>query len=82
MLVRIYPENPQEREIDKVVQFLRDGGLVVYPTDTVYGLGCDIFNTKKRLNVSAAISRWTPKVNFSFVCYDLSNISEYAKGEQ
>lgn len=46
MLIRIYPENPSEREIEKVVQFLRDGGLIVYPTDTIYGLGCDIFNAK------------------------------------
>jgi tRNA threonylcarbamoyl adenosine modification protein (Sua5/YciO/YrdC/YwlC family) len=79
MLVRIYPENPQEREIDKVVQFLRDGGLVVYPTDTVYGLGCDIFNTKAVERICRYKQMDPRKVNFSFVCYDLSNISEYAK---
>ena len=46
MLIRVYPENPNEREIDRIVQFLRDGGIIVYPTDTIYGLGCNIFNTK------------------------------------
>ena len=79
MLVRIYPENPQEREIDKEVQFLRDGGLGVYPTDTVYGLGCDIFNTKAVERICRYKQMDPRKVNFSFVCYDLSNISEYAK---
>ena len=46
MLIRVYPENPNEKEIDRIVQFLRDGGIIVYPTDTIYGLGCNIFNAK------------------------------------
>lgn len=79
MLIRIYPENPNEREIDKVVQFLRDGGLIVYPTDTVYGLGCDIFNTKSVEKICWYKNVDPRKVNLSFICYDLSNISEYAK---
>ncbi|MCR5570546.1 MAG: threonylcarbamoyl-AMP synthase [Paludibacteraceae bacterium] len=79
MLVRIYPENPQQREIDRVVQFLREGGLIVYPTDTVYGLGCDIFNAKAVEKICWYKKIDPRKVNLSFICYDLSNISQYAK---
>ncbi|MCQ2210975.1 MAG: threonylcarbamoyl-AMP synthase [Paludibacteraceae bacterium] len=79
MLIRIYPENPNQREIDKVVQFLRDGGLIVYPTDTIYGLGCDIFNTKAVEKICRYKNIDIRKANLSFICYDLSNISEYAK---
>ena len=79
MLIRIYPENPNQREIDKVVQFLRDGGLVVYPTDTIYGLGCDIFNTKAVEKICRHKNIDVRKANLSFICYDLSHISEYAK---
>lgn len=79
MLVRIYPENPNQKEIDKVVQFLRDGGLIVYPTDTIYGLGCDIFNTKAVEKICHFKGIDVKKANLSFICYDLSHISEYAK---
>ncbi len=79
MLIRIYPENPNQREIDKVVQFLRDGGLIVYPTDTIYGLGCDIFNTKAVEKICRYKNIDVRKANLSFICYDLSHISEYAK---
>lgn len=79
MIIKIYPENPNERLIEKVVQFLRDGGLIVYPTDTIYGLGCDIFNTKAVEKICRYKKMDTRKANLSFVCYDLSNISEYAK---
>ncbi|MBQ0030626.1 MAG: threonylcarbamoyl-AMP synthase [Paludibacteraceae bacterium] len=79
MLVRIYPENPQEREIERVVQFLRDGGLIIYPTDTVYGLGCDIFNTKAVEKICHYKQIDLRKANLSFICHDLSNISQYAK---
>ena len=79
MLIRIYPENPNEREIEKVVQFLRDGGLIVYPTDTIYGLGCDIFNTRAVEKICRYKNIDPRKANLSFICYDLSNISEYAK---
>ncbi len=79
MLIRIYPENPNPREIDKVVQFLRDGGLIVYPTDTVYGLGCDIFHTKAVEKICRYKGIDVRKANLSFICYDLSHISEYAK---
>ncbi len=79
MLVRIYPENPRDREVDRVVQFLRDGALVVYPTDTVYGLGCDIFNARSVEKICRFKKIDPRKVNLSFICYDLSNISEYAR---
>lgn len=79
MLIRIYPENPNQREIDKVVQFLRDGGLIVYPTDTIYGLGCDIFNTKAVEKICRYKKIDVRKANLSFICHDLSNISQYAK---
>lgn len=79
MLIRIYPENPNEREIEKVVQFLRDGGLIVYPTDTIYGLGCDIFNARAVEKICRYKGIDPRKANLSFICYDLSNISEYAK---
>jgi tRNA threonylcarbamoyl adenosine modification protein (Sua5/YciO/YrdC/YwlC family) len=62
-----------------VVQFLRDGGLIVYPTDTIYGLGCDIFNTKAVEKICRRKKIDVRKANLSFICYDLSNISEYAK---
>ena len=79
MLIRIYEENPNQREVDKVVQFLRDGGLIVYPTDTIYGLGCDIFNAKAVEKICRYKKIDPRKANLSFICYDLSNISEYAK---
>ena len=79
MLIRIYSENPNSREIEKVVQFLRDGGLVVYPTDTIYGLGCDIFNTKGIEKICQYKNIDSKKADLSFICHDLSNVSEYAK---
>jgi tRNA threonylcarbamoyl adenosine modification protein (Sua5/YciO/YrdC/YwlC family) len=79
MLKRIYNENPNEKEIDEVVNCLRNGGVIIYPTDTVYGLGCDI-NNKKALERVAKIKGIKLKdAHFSFICYDLSHLSEYAK---
>ncbi|MGG5577808.1 L-threonylcarbamoyladenylate synthase [Myroides sp. C15-4] len=77
--VKIYPENPNEREINKVVEVLRNGGLIIYPTDTVYGLGCDITNTKALERIARIKGIKLEKANFSFVCHDLSNISDYIK---
>lgn len=79
MLIRVYPENPNEKEIDRIVQFLRDGGIIVYPTDTIYGLGCNIFNAKGIEKICRHKGIDPRKANLSFICYDLSNISEYAK---
>jgi len=78
-LIKIYEENPNEREIDKIVKVLKKGGLIIYPTDTVYGLGCDITNTKAMEKVAKIKGVKLNKANFSFICYDLSNLSDYVK---
>ena len=79
MLLKIYPENPNEKAIEQVVQVLRKGGIIIYPTDTVYGLGCDITN-HRAVEAICRIRHVKPeKANFSFVCYDLSHISDYIK---
>ena len=77
--IKIYPENPNEREIAKVIKILRDGGIIIYPTDTVYGLGCDITNTKALERIARIKGIKLDKANFSFVCSDLSNLSDYVK---
>lgn len=77
--IKIYPDNPNEKEIQKVVKILKEGGLVIYPTDTVYGLGCDITNSKALERIAKIKGIKLEKANFSFVCNDLSNISEYVK---
>jgi tRNA threonylcarbamoyl adenosine modification protein (Sua5/YciO/YrdC/YwlC family) len=79
LFVKIYNENPNPREIQKVVDVLRNGGLVIYPTDTVYGLGCDITNTKAMEKVAQIKGVKLAKANFSFVCNDLSHLSDYTK---
>ncbi|GAA4091462.1 L-threonylcarbamoyladenylate synthase [Mucilaginibacter panaciglaebae] len=79
MLIKIYPENPNPKIIEQVVEVLRKGGLIIYPTDTVYGLGCDITN-HRAIEAICKIRNIKPeKANFSFVCYDLSHISDYIK---
>ncbi|WP_191859920.1 L-threonylcarbamoyladenylate synthase [Hanstruepera ponticola] len=77
--IRIYEENPNPREIKKVVDVLKRGGLIIYPTDTVYGLGCDITNTKALEKIARIKGVKLEKANFSFVCHDLSNLSDYVK---
>ena len=79
LFVKIYDENPNPKEIQKVVDILRNGGLVIYPTDTVYGLGCDITNTKAMEKVAQIKGVKLAKANFSFVCNDLSHLSDYTK---
>src|SRR5437868_2851741 len=79
MLLRINPENPGSTSIDTVVSCLRDGGVVIYPTDTVYGIGCDI-NKQKAVERICRIKNIKPeKANFSFICYDLSHLSDFTK---
>lgn len=78
-LVKIYPENPSEREIEKVVSVLKEGGLVIYPTDTVYGLGCDITHPKALEKIAKIKGVKLEKSNFSFVFSDLSHLSKYTK---
>ncbi|RYZ45592.1 MAG: threonylcarbamoyl-AMP synthase, partial [Sphingobacteriales bacterium] len=77
--IKIYEDKPNESAIQKVVKILRDGGLVIYPTDTVYGLGCDITNTKALEKIARIKGIKLEKANFSFVCSDLSNLSDYVK---
>lgn len=77
--IKIYPENPNPRAIQKVVEVLKKGGLVIYPTDTVYGLGCDITNIKALERIAQIKGVKLEKSNFSFVCEDLSNLSDYVK---
>ncbi len=77
--VRIYEENPNPKEIKKVVEVLKQGGLIIYPTDTVYGLGCDITNVKALEKIARIKGVKLEKANFSFVCHDLSNLSDYVK---
>lgn len=77
--IKIYEDNPNEAAIKKVVDVLRDGGLIIYPTDTVYGLGCDITNTKALERIAKIKGIKLEKANFSFICSDLSNLSDYVK---
>jgi tRNA threonylcarbamoyl adenosine modification protein (Sua5/YciO/YrdC/YwlC family) len=79
MLLKIYEENPNPKQIDKVVAILRKGGLVIYPTDTVYGLGCDITNNRALEKIARLKNVKLAKANFSFVCNDLSHLSDYVK---
>jgi tRNA threonylcarbamoyl adenosine modification protein (Sua5/YciO/YrdC/YwlC family) len=77
--IKIYEDKPNEAAIKKVVDVLKNGGLVIYPTDTVYGLGCDITNTKALERIAKIKGVKLEKANFSFICSDLSNISDYVK---
>jgi len=77
MLLAINSDNPQKRLIKKTVEILRDGGIIVYPTDTVYGMGCDLFN-KRGIEKIYEIKRRSMKQPFSFICADLKDISNYA----
>ena len=77
--IKIYPDKPNESAIKKVVDVLKNGGLVIYPTDTVYGLGCDITNTKALERIAKIKGVKLEKANFSFICHDLSNLSDYVK---
>ena len=79
MLIKIYPENPNPREIDKVIEVLRAGGLVIYPTDTVYAIGCDALNVRAVEKICQMKGINPQKSNLAIICYDLSNLSEYAK---
>jgi len=76
-LLKIYPENPNPKALQKVVEVLKKGGLVIYPTDTVYGFGCDITNVKALERIAKIKGIKLERSNFSFICYDLSNLSDY-----
>ena len=77
--IKIYNENPNQKDIDKVVAVLKRGGLVIYPTDTVYGLGCDITNNKALEKIAQIKGVKLEKAKFSFICNNLSHLSDYVK---
>lgn len=79
MLIKLYNENPNPREIEKIVSVLRDGGIVIYPTDTLYAIGCDALNVRAVEKICALKGINPQKSNLSIICNDLSDISEYAK---
>ena len=77
--IKIYEDNPNPRDIAKVAQIIKKGGLVIYPSDTVYALGCDITNNRALERIAQIKKVKLAKANFSFVCKDLSNLSDYVK---
>lgn len=79
MLIRINPNKPNYDEIAKVVNCLRDGGVIIYPTDTVYGIGCDIYKQRAVERVCKIKGIDPEKANFSFICSDLSHLSDFTK---
>ncbi len=79
MLLRIHPETPGQRQVQIAVEILRNGGVIIFPTDTVYGLGCDVYNSKAVDRVALIKGVNLEKANFSFICHSLSQLTDYAK---
>lgn len=79
MLLKIHPENPSERQIQRVAECLAEGGIIIYPTDTVYGLACDIFKPRAVDRIAQLKGIRKEKANFTFIFHDLSQISNYTK---
>lgn len=79
MLIHVHPENPQPRAIRTIVDTLREGGIIIYPTDTIYGIGCDIFQPKAIERICRIKQVDPAKAQLSFICYDLSDLSQYTK---
>lgn len=77
--IKLYEKNPAEKQIKKIAEVLREGGLVIYPTDTVYGLGCDINNTAALRRIAQIKGIKLAKANLSFMCKDMSKLSEYVQ---
>jgi tRNA threonylcarbamoyl adenosine modification protein (Sua5/YciO/YrdC/YwlC family) len=77
MLLQIHPSNPSERQIRLITECLSDGGIIIYPTDTVYGIGCDIFKSKAVERIAAIRGIKPEKARFSFICYSLSQLSDF-----
>jgi tRNA threonylcarbamoyl adenosine modification protein (Sua5/YciO/YrdC/YwlC family) len=77
--IKIHPLNPESRKISKVVDVLRKGGIVIYPTDTIYGIGCDLMNRKSIERLCQIMDVKPQKLDLSFICHDLSQISEFVK---
>lgn len=79
MFLKIYPENPNPREIQKAVDCLMDGGIIIYPTDTIYGIGCDIFKLKAIERITEILGDKKKKSAMTFICHDLSHLSTFTK---
>ncbi|MFY0627043.1 MAG: threonylcarbamoyl-AMP synthase [Reichenbachiella sp.] len=77
--IKLFENNPDPKKIGQVVSILRKGGIIIYPTDTVYGMGCDIFNAKAVEKIKRLKNIKSKKSDFSFICYDLSHIAQYTK---
>lgn len=75
----MHPENPAERQVRQIVEILKEGGVIIYPTDTVYGIGCDIYKPKAIERVAQIKGIKPEKANFSIICYDLSHISDFTR---
>jgi tRNA threonylcarbamoyl adenosine modification protein (Sua5/YciO/YrdC/YwlC family) len=79
MLLKIHPENPSPRQIKTVVECLNDGGVIIFPTDTIYALGCDIYKSRAIDKVAQIKGIKKEKANFSFICSDLSQLADFTK---
>lgn len=79
MLIRIHPDNPADRQLNMVIECLNDGGVIIFPTDTIYAMGCDIFKSKAIDRVARIKGVKPEKANFSFLCHDLSHLSDFTK---
>ncbi len=77
--LKLYNDNPNQKIIDKIIKVLQNGGIIIYPTDTVYGLGCDITNVKALERIAKIKNVKLEKANFSFICNDLSHLSDFVK---
>ena len=79
MLIRIHPDNPADRQLNMVIECLNDGGVIIFTTDTIYAMGCDIFKSKAIDRVARIKGVKPEKANFSFLCHDLSHLSDFTK---
>lgn len=79
MLLKIYPENPNQRTINQIVKTLENGGIIIYPTDTIYGIGCDIFKPKSIERIAEILGDKKKKDSMTFICSDLSHLSDYTR---
>ena len=77
--LKIHPQNPEMRKINRVVEVLREGGIIIYPTDTIYGIGCDLMNRKAVERLCKIMDIKPNKLDLSFICNDLSHIAEFVK---
>ncbi len=79
MFLKIYPENPNPRDVRQVVDCLKDGGIIIYPTDTIYGIGCDIYKPRSIERIVEITGDKKKKSTLSFICYDLSHLSDFTR---